>query len=72
MLWVITVNTYVCLQWVLVESSVHMGNDWFWRAVLPLTSVPEFCNGVIFGRQCQSLCSYARVIKNRLGHPVWR
>ena len=26
MLWVITVNTYVCLQRVLVESSVHMGN----------------------------------------------
>ena len=34
----ITVNSYVCLQRVLVESSVHMGNDWFWRAVLPLTS----------------------------------
>ena len=43
MLWVITVNTYVCLQRVLVESSVHMGNDWFWRAVLPLTSVPSGC-----------------------------
>ena len=26
MLWVITVNIYVCLQRVLVESSVHMGN----------------------------------------------
>ena len=26
MLWVITVNTYVCLQPVLVESSIHMGN----------------------------------------------
>ena len=43
MLWVITVNTHVCLQRVLVESSVHMGNDWFCRAVLPLTSVPSGC-----------------------------
>ena len=27
----------------LVESSVHMGNDWFWCAVLPLTCVPSGC-----------------------------
>ena len=33
-------SEYLCVPpRVLVESSVHMGNDWFWRAVLPLTCV---------------------------------
>ena len=68
-------SSYVCLQRVLVESSVHMGNDWFWRAVPPLTSVPSGAFGIerewlihvgpLMSRPCYL---DARVLKNRLGH----